>query len=642
MRNKLSIILMLIVICFYPYQAWAFTQQQRFQIERTPAYDPTDCVTSSSTSPSQGVSISTPGSVVVIGDSIMDATKDTLARDINARGNGWSAEIDSHFSRPLKGSPSSPESDGITVINNKINDIKNARAVVIELGTNGSLNAADLQTAVTTIRNAPSSATIYWVNTAQVGRPEYQAIIDNANAVITAAAGPQNFKIIDWNKAVAAHPEYIKPISDPSSLGVHPTQAGVDALAQLITDSVTGTGGTGSTSQPGATTPNVPTVGEVTISGNNKGYDGGDVWSQAELQQVEANRPFYEKAAQKAGIDWRIIPPIHLNESGLGRVNPANGQGIYQDFARANGPYPPGPVSDEEFQRQTDWVATFIKAKADANPATLNNLNTPDGIKETYWGFNGKAEAYRAQAAALGYNPTSQGFEGSPYVMNKADAKRDPTKNTTSWGQIKRDNGPIEYPANNFYGAFIHYGALGGLGGGAAAAATGGCSGSATSSVVGTTAQKVVQIAEAEMFSGIAETTPGCNCGPGVEKYTVGQQIPWCAAFVSWVYKQAGAQFSGGGDPNSWLITYVPNLQDYLKNSGKFDYHEKGDNYVPQPGDIIIYLSNNASHTGLVEKVNGDVVTSLDGNWQDKVTSHEINYKTEPNLTGFGTLKVSQ
>lgn len=624
----------------------AFDTKQRTQVERTPSFDPTDCVTTTTgTSNSAGTSITTPGSIVVIGDSIMDATKSQLATDINNRGNGWSANIDSHYSRPLKGNPQSPESDGITIINRKLSDISNARAVVIQLGTNGSLNATDVQTAIQTIRNAPSSATIYWVNTAQVGRPEYQAVIDNANNVLTTSAGPQNFKIIDWNAAVKANPNYIIPINEPGSLGVHPSQAGVNALAKLITDSVTGTGSTGSnstattTTTTTTTTPNIPVASEVTIAGDNKGYDGGNVWSQAELQQVEANRPFYESAAQKSGIDWRIIPPIHLNETGLRRINPANGQGIYQDFARAGGPYPPGPVSDEEFQRQTNWVAEFIKAKAAGNPPGLNTLTTPDGIKETYWGFNGKAEVYRAQAASLGFNPVTQGFEGSPYVMNKADAKRDPNVNKTGWGQIKRDNGPIEFPANDFYGAFIHYTALGGMGGGAKAAATGGCSGSTSNSAVGSIAQKVVQIAEAQMFAGVAETTPGCNCGPVIEKYTAGQQIAWCAAFVSWVYKEAGGEFTGGTEPNKWLITYVPSLEDYLKNSGKFDYHLKGDNYVPRPGDVIIYLSNGASHTGLVNKVNGDIVTSIDGNWSERVATHEINYKTEPNLTGFGSLK---
>lgn len=54
--------------------------------------------------------------------------------------------------------------------------------------------------------------------------------------------------------------------------------------------------------------------------------------------------------------------------------------------------------------------------------------------------------------------------EGSPYVMNRADAKRDPTveptKSNNTWGQIKVDYGKIEYNANLDYGAYVLYEAL--------------------------------------------------------------------------------------------------------------------------------------------------------------------------------------
>ena len=63
----------------------------------------------------------------------------------------------------------------------------------------------------------------------------------------------------------------------------------------------------------------------------------------------------------------------------------------------------------------------------------------------------------------MGFDRDTQGYEGSPYVMNMADARRDPTVSPTTWGQIKHDNGSIEYPANRGYGAFIIYSALAGL-----------------------------------------------------------------------------------------------------------------------------------------------------------------------------------
>jgi hypothetical protein len=50
--------------------------------------------------------------------------------------------------------------------------------------------------------------------------------------------------------------------------------------------------------------------------------------------------------------------------------------------------------------------------------------------------------------------------------MNRADDARDPVngsgKTSGKWGQIKRDHGSIEYPANGDYGAYVIYAALGG------------------------------------------------------------------------------------------------------------------------------------------------------------------------------------
>jgi hypothetical protein len=81
-------------------------------------------------------------------------------------------------------------------------------------------------------------------------------------------------------------------------------------------------------------------------------------------------------------------------------------------------------------------------------------------------------EGFTEEQAQLG--------EGSPYVMNKADAKRDPNKAPYgTWGQIKRDYGPIEYPANQDHGAYVmfvalHGGSIGDSGcGGEGANATG-------------------------------------------------------------------------------------------------------------------------------------------------------------------------
>lgn len=213
--------------------------------------------------------------------------------------------------------------------------------------------------------------------------------------------------------------------------------------------------------------PSAPTCDVGSSSGGSSDavgkvvdYKNREILNDAQVKAINDNKPFYEKAAQKVGIPWEMIAVIHVRESGLGRTNPDNGQGIYQFFDKRGGPYPTGAVSDEEFQRQTDFVAQFILEKAGSKGSGLKS-GDDNAVKYTFFAYNGIASAYIDQALKLGFNDEQAGNgEGSPYVMNKADEKRDPDSNSSNWGQIKQDNGDIEYPANKDHGAFVTYAAL--------------------------------------------------------------------------------------------------------------------------------------------------------------------------------------
>ena len=201
-------------------------------------------------------------------------------------------------------------------------------------------------------------------------------------------------------------------------------------------------------------------------AGTNLDYAGNPVLSEAQLEAIRQNQSIYEQAATQVDIPWQMIAVIHLRETGLKRYNPGNGQGVYQFVNMQGGPYPAGDIDEAEFLRQTILAAEFIKAKAGSNLPQNQNLTaqaSTDAIKDTFFGYNGRAEVYAQQAASLGFDPNTQPFEGSPYVMNRADAQRDPAVNPTGWGQIKTDGGGIQYPANNDYGAFVVYASMAGI-----------------------------------------------------------------------------------------------------------------------------------------------------------------------------------
>lgn len=205
----------------------------------------------------------------------------------------------------------------------------------------------------------------------------------------------------------------------------------------------------------------------------NKDYAGNTIIPNDQMEKIKKFQPIYEEAAKKENIPWQIFAVIHIRESVLADFNPDNGQGVYQDYERGgNGgqDYPPGPVDDAELLRQTIYAGTIVKEKA-GDKFSLLQKGDADAIKDMFFGYNGRAAGYVEQAKSLGF---TEGYEGSPYVMNRADQKRDPTveptKSNGTWGQVKVDNGPIGYPANGDYGAYVMYAALAGV-----PATTGGC-----------------------------------------------------------------------------------------------------------------------------------------------------------------------
>lgn len=210
-------------------------------------------------------------------------------------------------------------------------------------------------------------------------------------------------------------------------------------------------------------------------SGENKDYRGEKIFTDAEIERIKESQPLYEKAVEGSSTPWQLLAVVHKRESGLSKQNPGNGQGLFQDsHYRHPELYTPGlVVDDDNFIKQAKVAIDLMEngklpggnSQTGLNKTTDDLKNKdPDAIKMILTGYNGFASVYKTQAERLGFTHI---MDGSPYTMNRADEKRDPTveptKSNGTWGQIKRDYGGIEYPANTDHGAYVMFTALAGL-----------------------------------------------------------------------------------------------------------------------------------------------------------------------------------
>ncbi|MDD5009389.1 MAG: CHAP domain-containing protein [Syntrophorhabdaceae bacterium] len=106
-------------------------------------------------------------------------------------------------------------------------------------------------------------------------------------------------------------------------------------------------------------------------------------------------------------------------------------------------------------------------------------------------------------------------------------------------------------------------------------------------------ASDIVSIARSEIGHG---ETWGNNRGSDVRKYLGGRDgLPWCAGFVSYCAKKSGL-----------YLPYTLRAKDYLR-IGKITSN-------PQSGDLIVFSRNGGGHIGIIEKVNKDKITTIEGN----------------------------
>jgi hypothetical protein len=122
-------------------------------------------------------------------------------------------------------------------------------------------------------------------------------------------------------------------------------------------------------------------------------------------------------------------------------------------------------------------------------------------------------------------------------------------------------------------------------------------------------------LAAARNEVGVTEQPPGSNDAPRIAQYrksTAGSMVaPWCAYFVSWAAREAGAPLGDSGQG----FGAVADVWSWAQRTGKAIPAGEG---APQPGDLIVW---NGRHIGIVESVQADgSVHTIEGNSSDMVT----------------------
>lgn len=113
------------------------------------------------------------------------------------------------------------------------------------------------------------------------------------------------------------------------------------------------------------------------------------------------------------------------------------------------------------------------------------------------------------------------------------------------------------------------------------------------------------------------------------------QSFPWCDLWYDWLF------YKSFGEETGRLMLCQPKYSagagclysaEYYKQAGR--WHKN----APQPGDQIFfsYSPGEYSHTGIVEEVNGDTVTTIEGNTSDSVGRRTYNVGNQ-SIAGYGT-----
>jgi hypothetical protein len=149
---------------------------------------------------------------------------------------------------------------------------------------------------------------------------------------------------------------------------------------------------------------------------------------------------------------------------------------------------------------------------------------------------------------------------------------------------------------------------------------------------------KIVDVAFAELGKQSATVGNTAANWPWKMQWSlVGSNPPWCSEFVSWSYAAAGIPFIGGSH-GGWMLDNWSRVIRHFSNAGQ--YVKKGSDrwseIAPKPGDYV----HMKGHSAMVLSVDGDRLTTIEGNVRNRVVSREVPNWRSSSILGIGLLET--
>jgi hypothetical protein len=131
---------------------------------------------------------------------------------------------------------------------------------------------------------------------------------------------------------------------------------------------------------------------------------------------------------------------------------------------------------------------------------------------------------------------------------------------------------------------------------------------------------RVIQTAAAEEAKQVREEPKNSNCGPEVDEYLrragVTPGLSWCCAFVYWCFDEA-AKSLGQDNP---MVRTAGCLDHWRRAPARGAKRVLKQEAIENPGLVkpgMVFIMDHGGglgHTGLVEKVSGGLLTTIEGN----------------------------